>query len=111
MLQAFIDDSREPNPPIFVLAGYLAPVDRWAVFAKEWQEILNIPPRIPYFKMSEIRHLLGSKANERIRLLHDVIERHILLVFRSWFHRMPLSASGDLKTSLHATPYIVLSQF
>jgi Protein of unknown function (DUF3800) len=83
MLQAFIDDSREPGPPIFVLAGYLAPVERWGVFAKEWQEILDIPPRIPYFKMSEIRHLLGSqkKANERVRLLHAVIERHITAGF------------------------------
>jgi hypothetical protein len=83
MLQAFIDDSREANPPVFVLAGYLAPVAVWADFAKDWQEVLDLPPVIPFFKMSGIKHLLGGqeKATDRIRLLHAVIEKHITAGF------------------------------
>jgi hypothetical protein len=81
MLQAFIDDSREAKPPIFVLAGYLAPVTAWGAFAKDWQEVLDMPPAIPYFKMSKAKASLGTKANERIRLLHAVIERHITAGF------------------------------
>ena len=81
MLQAFIDDSREAKPPIFVLAGYLAPQTAWGAFAKDWQEVLDMPPAIPYFKMSKAKALLGAKADERIRLLHAVIERHITAGF------------------------------
>jgi hypothetical protein len=83
MLQAFIDDSRESRPPIFVLAGYLAPVERWAAFAEAWQEVLDMPPRIPYFKMSQATNLMGSqeKSNERVRLLHAVIEKYITAGF------------------------------
>jgi hypothetical protein len=81
MLQAFIDDSREAKPPIFVLAGYLAPMAAWGAFAKDWQEALDMPPAIPYFKMSKAKALLGAKADERIRLLHAVIERHITAGF------------------------------
>jgi Protein of unknown function (DUF3800) len=82
MLQAFIDDSREEKPPIFVLAGYIAPVSRWADFSKEWQEVLDMPPRIPYFHSNKIRHMLGKeKAYERIGLLHAVIEKYITAGF------------------------------
>jgi hypothetical protein len=34
MLQAFIDDSRETTPPIFVLAGYVASTERWSAFSR-----------------------------------------------------------------------------
>jgi hypothetical protein len=81
VLQAFIDDSAETNPPVFVLAGYLAPSFAWANFIKDWQAVLDISPSIPYFKMSKARALLGSKADERISLLHDVIEAHITAGF------------------------------
>lgn len=83
MLQAFIDDSREAEPPVFVLAGYLAPATVWGAFAVEWQAVLDMPPPIPYFKMSKARALLESrdKTNERIRLLHAVIEKYITAGF------------------------------
>jgi hypothetical protein len=81
MLQAFIDDSAEANPPVFVLAGYLAPDVAWAGFIKDWQAALDIPPAIPYFKMSKARALLRNQANERIGVLHGVIEKHITAGF------------------------------
>jgi len=77
MLQAFIDDSREMNPPVFVLAGYLAPAEQWSAFTAKWQAVLDIPPSIPYFKMNEAKRLLKSGADERVRLLHSVIEEFL----------------------------------
>jgi hypothetical protein len=57
VLQAFIDESYS-NDGTYVLAGYIASVEEWASFSREWQELL------PYgtldkddqfhFKMSEM---------------------------------------------------------
>jgi hypothetical protein len=77
MLQAFIDDSRETNPPIFVLAGYLATAEQWRAFSTKWQEVLDMAPRMPYFKMSEARRLPREKRAERIGLFFSVIEEFI----------------------------------
>jgi hypothetical protein len=82
MLQAFIDDSQTTNPPIFVLAGYLAPIDRWSAFTTRWQAILDMPPRIPYLKMSEVRGTLPKHIrDDRINLFHSVIEECVTAGF------------------------------
>jgi hypothetical protein len=77
MLQAYLDGSQHDNPPIYVLAGYLAPADQWAAFSNRWQEILDLSPSIPYFRMTEIRHRLRDKADERIALCREAIEDFI----------------------------------
>ena len=84
MLQAFIDDSRSAEPPAFVLAGFIAPADKWAAFSDEWQQFLDMPPVIKYFKMSEamsfsgeFAHWTEDRRNERLRLMHRVIEDHV----------------------------------
>jgi hypothetical protein len=51
MLQAYIDDSRSDDPPVFALGGFIAPAEKWASFSDEWQQFLDMPPAIKYFKM------------------------------------------------------------
>ena len=85
MFQAFIDESGErSHTSIFALAGYLAPAEQWAAFADEWQTILDMKPRLEYFKMNEAYRLKDQfwgwsedQRNERLCLLYGVIERHV----------------------------------
>jgi hypothetical protein len=84
MLQAYIDDSRSDDPPAFALGGLIAPAEKWASFSDEWQQFLDMPPAIKYFKMSEamsfggeFSHWSEERRNERLRLMHRVIEDHV----------------------------------
>jgi hypothetical protein len=55
VLQAYIDDSggTELNQhPYFVLGGFVSSVERWAEFSSDWQAVLDMEPRLEYFKMS-----------------------------------------------------------
>ncbi len=40
MFQAYIDDSGRGQTP-FVLAGYIAPAEKWAEFSDKWQALLD----------------------------------------------------------------------
>lgn len=78
VLQAFVDDSRDGhNDDVMVLAAYIAPSEKWALFSAEWQELLDMPPPWPYFKMSEVAHSGGDRSRERTEWLYRVLERHV----------------------------------
>jgi hypothetical protein len=84
MLQAYIDDSRSDDPPAFALGGFIAPAEKWARFSDEWQQFLDMRPAIKYFKMNEamsfsgeFSHWSDERRNERLRLMHRVIEDHV----------------------------------
>jgi Protein of unknown function (DUF3800) len=52
--QAMIDDSgTEPQSPIFILGGFVAAADGWAKFSSDWQAVLDQPPKLDYFKLTE----------------------------------------------------------
>jgi hypothetical protein len=52
--QAAVGDSgSEPQSPIFILGGFIAPADQWARFSAEWKAALDEPPGIAYFKLTE----------------------------------------------------------
>jgi hypothetical protein len=79
VLQVFIDDSREN--PVYLLAGYLAPSEQWAAFSDEWRRVLEIHPRLAYFKMKEAFACRGQfegwsaeRRDERLIMLNAVIE-------------------------------------
>lgn len=62
-LQAYIDDSggTELNQhPYFVLGGFVSTAERWAEFSADWQAVLDLEPRLEYFKMSEAGSLNGQ---------------------------------------------------
>jgi hypothetical protein len=86
MLKAFIDDSKMNQPPLYVLAGWVAPVSVWAPFSDAWRDILWMKPRIEYFKFDEAIGFNGEfngmsieSRNEKLRLLVNLIEEFDLL--------------------------------
>ena len=76
VMQAFIDDSTESGQ-VLILAGYIAPSEQWALFSKEWRELLSIRPLWPRFKMSEILTTAGDESRERILHHYAVIKKYV----------------------------------
>ncbi len=63
VLNAFLDDSGSGHAPVFVLAGFVATVNRWERFTTAWDaQVLHGDPRIDYFKMREAHALDGQFA-------------------------------------------------
>jgi hypothetical protein len=61
ILTAFSDDSgSDGTTPFFVLAGYVAEVERWNAFSEDWGMMLERQPRIEYFKMREAESRRGQ---------------------------------------------------
>jgi hypothetical protein len=105
MLRAFFDDSNIRQGPVYVLAGWVAPEEKWEPFSKDWQAILDMRPRVAYFKYSEAMNLSGeflgiseSSRNEKLNLLVGLMEDYELIgisasvphnVFTGWFSRAP----------------------
>jgi hypothetical protein len=81
MLQAYADESwTHKGPKVFVIGGFIAPAEIWARFSDEWQRVLDMKPRIDYFKNDEAVHLRGEftywkpwRRDERVQLLRNVI--------------------------------------
>lgn len=66
-----------------VMGGFIAPAEKWADFAAEWQEILDIRPSISYLKMSEaaasaneFAHWSDERRDERLALFFSLIEKY-----------------------------------
>ena len=81
VLQAYIDDSRESEDGIFVLAGYVASAEAWAAFSREWEAML---PRATLqedgkyrFKMSEMAQ--SPERMSRVPGFHYIINKYALL--------------------------------
>jgi hypothetical protein len=76
--QAFIDDSITPGGE-FVLAGHIATAEKWALFAKDWEDLLplgTIAKNNKYhFKMSEMA--ISPERMERVPAFYRVIEKHV----------------------------------
>lgn len=77
-LGAYIDDSGSGDPPVFVLAGFIARAERWLDFNDRWREALDGPPHIKYFKMKDAfaltNEFLGWDAPSRDRLIHRLVK-------------------------------------
>lgn len=64
MLQVFADESgRGQSSAAYVVAGFVASVETWLAFSKEWRAVLDVEPRIEYFKAREAAHKSGQFAN------------------------------------------------
>jgi hypothetical protein len=76
MFQAFVDDSRQD--PVFVLAGYIAPAERWALFSDKWDEVLHMQPRLEYLKVSEIYGRMEPTARDhKLQALDAVVSEFV----------------------------------
>jgi hypothetical protein len=78
--QAYLDDSRSNNRT-FILAGYIATVERWEAFEQEWRELLQFCPRNKltgqrYFKMSEM--MSNKTRRTHIQKFFKVIQNNVL---------------------------------
>lgn len=105
MLRAFFDDSEIWTGPMFTLAGWIGPAEKWAPFADGWQQILEMRPRISYFKFSEAISLRGEftgisadSRDEKLAIFLRLIEGYKLVgisaslpreVFEGWHAFFP----------------------
>jgi hypothetical protein len=62
MLQAYIDDSKQDSPGLYVLAGYVADESKWLDFDREWKEFLAGPPRLHHLKTSDMFQTRNRKS-------------------------------------------------
>lgn len=83
-LQFYIDDSGKNDPPVFVLAGFVASVDAWLAFHEDWKAALDRSPRLEFFKMSDANQCNGifrgfSKAerDNKVLELASIIRNHV----------------------------------
>lgn len=80
VLRAFIDDSGtggKKAAPVFVLAGYIATIEKWAVFSEDWKPLLD-RYGLTRFKMSEANSRWLSRGEiEPVEQFYRVIERHV----------------------------------
>jgi hypothetical protein len=80
-----LDDSgRADHSPVLVLGGWIAPISTWAEFVPHWDAMLEMRPRLEYFKMNDAATLRGqfvswseSRRDERVALVYKTIEEHI----------------------------------
>jgi hypothetical protein len=105
MLRAFFDDSNIHQGPVYVLAGWVAPAEKWAPFSNDWQAVLDMKPRVGYFKYSEAMNFGGeflgisqASRDEKLKLLVGVLEDYGVVgisasvphrVFSGWFCKAP----------------------
>src|SRR5665213_561253 len=66
-LTAFIDESGKSEEPVFVMAGYIGRAEEWAAFNDEWRTVLDKPPRLDSFHMTEAMY------SGEIRRLPDLL--------------------------------------
>jgi len=105
MLQAYVDDSANTDPPIFVLAGCAATVDQWSTFSEQWDHALR-GMHLKAFKMSEA----NQWSFERKQLILPYLYRVICNNVKFGFHvivdpvalKKELSGLFDINVS---TPY------
>ena len=83
MLRAFFDDSGlDGKSPVFVMAGFFAPVSEWERFSDCWTEILerHKPRPLRYLKMREANsfreQFWGCGADDR----HETLKRATLCI-------------------------------
>jgi hypothetical protein len=86
MMRAYVDDSGNGQPPVFLLAGFVARDEQWEKFSAQWQEVLDGPPILEYFKMREAARLEGQFKNwterdrdSRLWEFLSVIKRNVIL--------------------------------
>lgn len=89
-LQAYIDDSGDDESGVYVLAGHIASVESWVLFAKEWERLLPHGTLAPnstqyHFKMTEMA--LNEERLERVPRFYKVIEDHVLCSISCSFNR------------------------
>jgi hypothetical protein len=91
--QAYLDDSYKKDG-VFVLAGYISTVERWADFSKEWDALLALTKKGNSgkyrFKMTEMCHDM-----ETVALFYKIIEKHVTMSLTCKFELSDLTSAMD----------------
>jgi hypothetical protein len=89
MFQFCIDDSGTDQPPVFVLAGYLARIRNWGYFADGWQKVLRKKPQLAYLHAEEAFHRDSRQSQFNGWTRNQVNDR--LLEFVGVIHKYKLN--------------------
>ncbi|MER8544750.1 DUF3800 domain-containing protein [Mesorhizobium sp. M1169] len=123
MLKAFIDDSDIGSPPVYILAGWVAPAKQWAAFSDEWDRVLRMSPRIRYFKFVEAMSFNGEfggmsleSRDEKLKLLVGLIEEYKLLGISAvmphkiFFHYFGRSPEKEIRTPYYPMVFSLIGR-
>jgi hypothetical protein len=88
---AFIDDSKSNTANLeFTLAGYMATVDTWEAFNRDWTSVLLATPSIAYYHAVEGENLRGefkgfapAQRDLKVMRLVNIVVKHKLYSFDS----------------------------
>lgn len=106
MMKAYIDDSNNSGPAWLVLGGYIATAEAWAKFSDEWQEVLDLSPRLKRFKMSEAHGQWSDEQwRERLPLFYNLIKKYaVAAVSLAWpydEHKVVFAGTGKAENPYH----------
>jgi hypothetical protein len=73
----YVDESGNGGA-MFVVGGLTSSPEKWTALAYDWQEVLQTPPAIPYFKFSNAHGLSMTDHGAKIDALIAVINKHVL---------------------------------
>jgi hypothetical protein len=121
MVQVAIDDSNrgQENDPAFILAGWMAPVNNWALFTEQWDKELKKEPSISLLKSNEalnFRNNFGGYSDRErddrllgfVKIINDATFASIrLALVKNDFDRILKASKGSLK-KMYALPTAAL---
>jgi hypothetical protein len=114
-LKAYIDDSgNDGKSPVFILAGFLARSEEWAIFSNKWKEILS-REGLPYFKMSDRNKRPRLSVRVELATLiksHAIANFSLILFYEDYqkIHRLSLSEfRSPYFVAYHAIISIILN--
>lgn len=77
MLQCYVDESGNNQGPVMVMAGVIAPPAAWARFSVDWQECLDMRPRMKALHMAEMTQSWGHETQARIARFRKILCDHV----------------------------------
>jgi hypothetical protein len=120
MWQAYVDGSgNREHSPLLVLGGFIATAPQWESFVYDWQEMLDAPPHIKYFKMAEagrrreqFNHFTESERDAKVAHAYAVAEKHASFQVSCVVHLEPfyrLFTEAEFEKSAREPFYLAFS--
>lgn len=113
VLETYSDDSGSGDPPVYLLAGFVARAEQWGELSERWVEALRGPPKLDYFKMKEAAALeyqfkgwRERDRDHRLEKLVGIIKDHVLVaVSVAVYHRDYSEVISDKLSKETDAPY------
>jgi hypothetical protein len=77
MLRCFVDESGNNEGPVMVMAGVIADSQTWLSFSEQWQECLDMRPKLAAFHMKDAFSSWGDESQERVTRFHRIHAEHV----------------------------------